>query len=178
MKKRQIKKNKGNKKIQIVKKRKNLDIFKLIVSIAIPLLAGFIGSMFTMSGISPWYSLLNKPLLNPPSWVFSPVWTSLFILMGISLYLIWSKNIDEKKKRIPLFFFTVQLFLNMLWSLLFFTLRNPLYAFVEILVLWLTILFMIMSFYKISKTAAYLQVPYLLWVSFAAYLNFMIALLN
>jgi tryptophan-rich sensory protein len=150
------------------------DIFKFIIAILIPQLAAGLGSIFTASSVSTWYLTLNKPSFNPPSWVFGPVWTALFILMGISLFLVWKKKVDKK----AMAFFGVQLGLNVLWSIFFFGLRNPALAFVEIIVLWSAILINIIYFYKISKPAAYLLVPYILWVSFAAVLNFTIFYLN
>ncbi len=134
--------------------------------------AGTIGSIFTFSAIPNWYAYLNKPFFNPPNWIFGPVWTTLYTLMGISVYLVW-----KKRKGIP-FWFWVQLVLNALWSILFFGLQNPILAFVGVIFLWLSIFLTITSFYRIHKTAAYLLVPYLLWVTFASLLNASIALLN
>lgn len=151
---------------------------KLCVSIGICLLAGFIGSIFTTPSIATWYETLNKPALNPPNWVFAPVWTTLFILMGISLFLIWQKGLKSKGVVFAIVLFVIQLLLNMKWSFLFFGMHSPLYAFVDIVVLWLMILWAIIAFSKISKLAGWLLLPYLLWVSFASYLNFMVYLLN
>ncbi|MFC1728524.1 TspO/MBR family protein [Nanoarchaeota archaeon] len=149
-------------------------IWKLIISIILPFLASAIGSLFTASSVSTWYVELNKPVFNPPSWVFGPVWTILYLLMGISLYLVWTNRYNK-----PAFIiFGVQLFLNMLWSILFFGLQNPLFAFIEIILLWIAILTTIIYFYKINKVSAYLLVPYILWVSFAAILNFALFILN
>jgi translocator protein len=153
-----------------------INYFKLITSIIICQLAGIIGSFFTVSSVSTWYLTLNKPFFNPPSWVFGPVWITLYFLMGISLYLIW--NNYNKDSKLAVTFFSIQLVLNSLWSILFFGLRNPLLAFIEIIVLWAFILLTIIYFYKKSKTAAYLLIPYILWVSFAAILNFAIYYLN
>ena len=134
--------------------------------------AGAIGSIFSFSAIENWYAYLNKPFFNPPNWIFGPVWTTLYILMGISAYLVW-----KKRKGIP-FWFWIQLVLNALWSILFFGLQSPILAFVGVIFLWLSIFLTITSFYRIHKTAAYLLVPYLLWVTFASLLNASIALLN
>ena len=151
-------------------------ILKIIISILIPFLASFIGGLFTSSSVSTWYVDLIKPSFNPPSWVFGPVWTILYLLMGVSLYLIW---IDKSKnKKIAFVAFGVQLFFNALWSILFFGLKNPLFAFIEIILLWTAILTTIIYFYRINKNAAYLLIPYILWVSFAAVLNFFIFYLN
>ncbi|MDO8741158.1 MAG: TspO/MBR family protein [Candidatus Woesearchaeota archaeon] len=152
--------------------------YKLIFSIIICQLAGLIGSFFTASSIGTWYAALQKPSFNPPNWIFGPVWVALFLLMGISLYLVWEKGIKAKGVKTALIFFGIQLLLNMLWSIIFFGLRSPLYASIEIIILWLAILFTIIKFYNISKPAAYLLVPYILWVSFAVVLNISIVLVN
>ncbi len=148
--------------------------FKLIIAVIICEAAGIIGSVFTMDGVRNWYPTLIKPDFNPPNWLFGPVWTTLFLLMGISLYLIW----QQKKNREALSVFGIQLFLNVMWSVLFFYLHQPLWAFMEIIVLWIFILLSIIYFYKISKPAAYLLIPYILWVSFAAFLNYTLYSLN
>lgn len=167
-------------------------IFQLIIAIVITNLAGIIGSLFTTPSIKGWYAGIVKPSLNPPNWIFGPVWTTLFILMGISLFLIWSaylKAVDgqEKKKiKIALIIFFIQLILNTLWSIIFFGstsltiggLNNIGIALVEIVILWLAILATIISFYRISKISAWLLVPYILWVTFASYLNYSIWILN
>ena len=160
-------------------KNKNLKkTILFIVSIAIPLLAGFIGSIATSSSVSSWYQTINKPGFNPPDSVFGPVWSTLFLLMGVSLYIIWSKGLKKKGVKKALGVFGIQLFLNITWSFMFFGLKSPLYGLIEIVVLWAAILYTIILFYKISKTAAYLLIPYILWVSFAAVLNLAIFLLN
>ncbi|MCR4335787.1 MAG: tryptophan-rich sensory protein [archaeon] len=151
---------------------------KLAISIVLSQLAGIIGSIFTVTSITTWYSFLNKPFFNPPSWVFGPVWITLYFLMGISFYLIWVGSADAKKKHKAMKIFGVQLFLNTLWSILFFGMHQPWLAFAEILLLLTAIILTIKTFYKINKTAAYLLAPYLLWVSFATILNLAIALLN
>jgi benzodiazapine receptor len=146
---------------------------KLIAAIIICQLAGIVGSFFTISSIPTWYAQLNKPTFNPPNWVFGPAWVVLFLLMGISLYLIWTRGVKG-----VVTVFGIQLFLNIIWSILFFGLRSPFLAFIEIIALWIMILFTIILSYKVSRAAAYLMVPYLLWVSFAAVLNFYILSLN
>ena len=155
-----------------------IDFLKLVISIFLPLIAGFIGSVFTTSSITTWYAALNKPSFNPPNWIFGPVWTILYLLMGISLYLIWSKGIKKRSSKTALVVFLIQLALNSLWSILFFGLKSPFLAFIEIIILWFMILATIINFYRISKIASYLLIPYLLWVSFAFVLNFSIVLLN
>lgn len=154
------------------------NFFKLAIAIIVSQLAGVIGSVFTVSSIPTWYATLQKPSFNPPNWIFAPVWTLLFLLMGISLYLIWSRGFKNKETKIALFIFGSQLILNILWSIIFFGLHNPFWAFIEISILWLAILLTTISFYKISKTAAYLLLPYILWVSLAAVLNFSILIIN
>ncbi len=155
-----------------------INYWKLIPSIIICQLAGIIGSIFTVSSVSTWYLTLNKPFFNPPSWVFGPVWIMLYFLMGISLYIVWNKGIGSKESKIAISVFGVQLILNALWSIIFFGLRLPLFAFIEIIFMWLAIIATIVYFYRISKVASYLLIPYILWVSFAAILNFAIYYLN
>ena len=150
---------------------------KLIGCILLCLLAGALGSAFTETSEGSWYTELTKPSFNPPNWVFAPVWTTLYILMGISLYLLW-EEISSKWAVHAIAFFLLQLFLNFLWSFLFFGLHSPLYAFVEIVFLWLAILATIILAYRVTPKSAYLLVPYLLWVSFAAFLNYSILVLN
>lgn len=144
---------------------------KLIFSIGLCLGIGVLGSFFTVSSIPDWYATLEKPFFSPPNWLFGPVWTILYIMMGISLYLIWTK------KKVPSIFW-VQLTLNAAWSIIFFGLRNPALALVDIISLWIAIILTIKSFYKLNKLSAYLLYPYIAWVSFAVLLNFFIVLLN
>lgn len=151
---------------------------KFIIAIVVSELAGIIGSFFTTPAINGWYSTLVKPALNPPSWVFGPVWTTLFALMGIAAFLIWKKGLEQKRVKIALGIFLGQLVLNTLWSIIFFGLKSPGAAFIEITFLWLAILATIIAFAKLSKPAAWLLAPYILWVSFAAYLNYSIWMLN
>ncbi|NCO97277.1 MAG: TspO protein [Candidatus Aenigmarchaeota archaeon CG_4_10_14_0_8_um_filter_37_24] len=151
---------------------------KLVFSILVCQVAGLLGSVFTSSSIPTWYATLRKPWFNPPNWLFAPVWTLLFLMMGISLYLVLTKSFREKKVKSGLLFFGVQLALNILWSFLFFYLKNPLFGFIEILVLWVAILLTILKFWKIDRKAAYLLLPYIFWVSFATVLNLSIYVLN
>jgi tryptophan-rich sensory protein len=153
-------------------------IGKFIVSILVCQLAGIIGSFFTAPAIPTWYAELKKPDFVPPSWVFAPAWIFLFFLMGISLYLIWSKDLEKKEVRTSLFVFFIQLIFNILWSFLFFGLRSPLFGLYDIIILWFAIFVTILSFYRVSKWAAFLLIPYILWVSFATLLNFSIWQLN
>lgn len=150
----------------------------LVSSLIICQLAGILGSLFTTPYIPTWYASLTKPSFNPPNWLFSPVWITLFVLMGISLYFLWEKSLRERKVKIALIFFSIQLVLNILWSILFFGFKSPFSAFIEIVFLWVAILLTILLSLKVSKIAAALLVPYILWVSFAAVLNFFIWNLN
>jgi tryptophan-rich sensory protein len=152
-------------------------IYKLIIALLIPLTAGGIGSFFTASSVRDWYLTLEKPMLNPPSWVFGPVWTALFLLMGYALYLVWTDE-SGKRKRLAYWVFGIQVALNLLWSIIFFGLQSPGGALIEIVFLWLAILATIILFAKFSRLAAWLLVPYILWVSFASYLNYSIWMLN
>lgn len=151
---------------------------KLLTAILICQGVGFLGAFFTMPSIPTWYKSLNKPSFSPPNWIFAPVWTLLFLLMAISAYLVWNKDLKKARIREALVVFVFQLLLNFFWSIYFFGLHEPYLAFLEILALWLAILLTIMKFYKISKPASYLLIPYILWVSFAAILNLSIVLLN
>ena len=158
---------------------------KLVLSIGVAQLAGIIGSVFTVSSVSTWYAVLEKPSLNPPAGVFGPVWTTLFVLMGIALFLVWKQypKIRTNSRilkvwKIAIVMFFVQLVLNTGWSILFFGLKNPGLALIEIIILWLAIVVTMVWFYKISKPAAYLLAPYIAWVSFAVYLNYAIWTLN
>jgi benzodiazapine receptor len=159
------------------KKTRN-GIFQLVISLIVCQFAGFIGSVFTMPAIPTWYVSLNKPPFTPPNWLFSPVWIFLFVLMGISAFLVWSKGFGDKRVRIALSIFAVQLILNILWSAVFFGFRSPLAGLIEIAILWIAIWLTILNFFKVSKTAGLLLMPYILWVSFAAVLNFFIWRLN
>lgn len=140
--------------------------------------AGIIGSIFTAPSIRGWYDTLIRPDIAPPNWVFGPVWTTLFALMGIAAFLVWKRGLEHRNVKIALGIFAVQLVLNTLWSIIFFGLRSPGGALIEIVFLWFAILVTIVVFSKISRAAAWLLVPYIAWVSFAAYLNFSIWMLN
>lgn len=154
------------------------DTFKLIVAIGVCELAGIIGSVFTTPSIAGWYAELAKPELAPPNWVFAPVWTTLFALMGIAAFLVWKKGLERRDVKIALGIFAGQLVLNTFWSIIFFGLHSPGGALFEMIFLWLAILATIIAFAKISRPAAWLLVPYILWVSFAMYLNYSIWILN
>ncbi|KKU12297.1 MAG: TspO and MBR like protein [Candidatus Woesebacteria bacterium GW2011_GWA1_45_8] len=147
----------------------------LVVSIVFAYAVAFLGSLVTTPSIGNWYSSLNKPSFNPPNYLFGPVWTILFTLMAISAYLVWKK---KKKITAELKIYAVQLGLNFLWSYLFFGLHRPDLALFEIMLLWVYIALTIVRFYKVDKLAGYLLIPYILWVGFAAFLNYSIVTLN
>jgi tryptophan-rich sensory protein len=180
---------------------KYINIIKLLTSIIICELAGVLGSIFTIPKIGAWYKTLNKPNFNPPNWIFGPVWTTLFLLMGVSLYLVWIKKWEPKNKIFSsgkkawnawsekffsgeweklniILIFVFQLILNILWSVIFFGMQSPGAAFFVLLMLWFAILYTIINFYRVSKIAAYLLLPYILWVSFAGILNCFLWILN
>jgi tryptophan-rich sensory protein len=156
---------------------KIVDILKLVASLILCQLAGLLGSLFTTPAIPTWYQTLNKPSFNPPNWIFSPVWISLFILMGISLFMVWRRQ-DHPQVKTALIFFFVQLSLNVFWSVAFFGLKLPLLGLIDIILLWIAILLTIQNFLKVSKIGGLLLLPYLIWVSFAALLNFFLWILN
>ena len=151
---------------------------KLTIAVITCELAGVIGSLFTISAIPTWYATLAKPALNPPSWIFGPVWTTLYLLMGIAAFLVWRKGLDRKDVRKALGVFLIQLALNAIWSIIFFGLHSPFAALIDIVLMWLAIVWTMTLFYRISKPATWLLVPYILWVSFATYLNYSIWILN
>ncbi len=149
---------------------------KLVISVAVCEFAGIAGSFFTVSSIPTWYAALNKPALNPPAWLFGPVWVTLYALLGVSLWLVWKSNSKTKSRAIWLF--AIQLALNAIWTPIFFGAHSTGNALAIIILLWAAIVLTILVFKKISKTAAWLLVPYIAWVSFAVYLNFAIWRLN
>lgn len=158
---------------------------KFIISLFIPLLAGYAGSLFTSKNIDTWYTYLNKPSFTPPNWVFSPVWTLLFILMSIAFYIIWIKY-DERKTNgrntsdpsIAMKLYFVQLGLNILWSIIFFGMRDPRSAFIVIFFLLVVLLVTVGKFYDVSKKTIFILLPYLIWIFFALLLNVHIVILN
>lgn len=177
------------------------NILKFVISIILCQLAGLAGSIFTMPAIGTWYATLNKPSFTPPGSFIGLVWTILFFLMGISLYLVWSKNwqialpaegqpkkawnrFSQKlwfgawREENVILIFILQLVLNILWSVIFFGLKLPGLAFFELLMLWFAIFYTIVNFYRISKPASLLLLPYIAWVSFAGFLNFLLWRMN
>lgn len=156
---------------------KKNQIFTLILCLAIPLLAWVIGSWFTTPAIGEWYAMLIKPEFVAPNRAFAPVWTVLFILMWVSLFLVAKDGIQEKDKP-TMRYFLIQLFLNILWSILFFYIQSPLLAFIEIIILWVFVLVTAYEFGKINKRAWWLFLPYILRVIFAGFLNYYVMILN
>ncbi len=151
---------------------------KLAIALILPQLAGGLGAIFTKETVSTWYQQLIKPSLNPPSWVFAPVWSTLFLLLGLAFYLVWVSPDNTPKRKTALFLFCVHLGVNTLWSFLFFGLRSPFWAFIDILVLWGMITLLVRIFWCVDPRAGIMLIPYLLWVSFASLLNYKIWRLN
>jgi translocator protein len=156
---------------------KTIDIVKLLVSLAVPLLAGFGSTVFTINSIPTWYASLNKPWFSPPNVVFAPVWTTLYILMGLALFLIW-RSPRNRTRDWGIALFAAQLAVNVIWTFAFFGLQNTLYGLLSIIPLWILIAATIYQFYKVEKWASYLLVPYIAWVSIATALNASVYLLN
>jgi benzodiazapine receptor len=154
------------------------DIVSLVVAIVIPLVVGGLGGAVTAPSIATWYQGLNKPAWNPPNWVFGPVWTLLYILMGVAAWLVWRQGWGNPQVQVALAIFGIQLLLNLFWSLIFFGLRSPGWAVLEIVVLWGFILATAVQFYRLETIAGLLLIPYQLWVTFAAALNVAVWQLN
>lgn len=148
-----------------------------IISLLIPLLIGGISGFISRNSMET-FTLLNKPPLSPPGWLFPIVWTILYILMGVASYIVLVSNASTESKSTALKVYFLQLVVNFFWSLIFFNLEQYLFAFIWLIFLWVLIIITIILFYNISKTAAYLLIPYLLWVTFAGYLNLAIYLIN
>ncbi len=154
------------------------NVWKFIISISIPVILGSVSGLFNVSAIDGWYQTINKPSWNPPNWIFGPVWTTLYVLMGIALYLVWKAEASMILKKTAISLFAVQLLLNFFWSFIFFNQQEIGWALVEIIAMWVFILLTIFAFANVSKTAAWLLVPYISWVSFATILNYTIWKLN
>jgi translocator protein len=150
---------------------------RLVISLALCQAPGIIGAFFTSAAIPTWYAELVKPSFNPPNWLFGPVWTLLYLLMGCSLYLLWNADKSRDRDR-ALILFVAQLILNALWSIIFFGLKMLLFAFVEIVMLWALIVATIYYSYRVDRRSAYTLLPYIAWVSFAAILNLSLFMLN
>ena len=152
-------------------------IFKLLASLALPLGLGALAGLFTAEAVPEWYETLNRPSFNPPNWLFGPVWTILYILLGISLFLIWKQS-ASKKRNLAIFVFLLQMALNFAWSFIFFSFNMIGFALIEIILLWISIIIMLVLFYKIKPVASFINIPYLIWVTFATILNASYYILN
>lgn len=159
-------------------RRERKTMLRIAVAVAVCLLVGALSGFATQSSVDTWYSTLNKPSFNPPNWIFAPVWTVLYILMGVAAGVVWGYGYYHKRVKTALYFFGFQLLLNASWSIVFFGLQLPLPALVILLILLILIVMTIRRFYIVNRTAAYLMIPYLLWVLFAGILNFKIVQLN
>ncbi len=151
---------------------------KLAAAILFCLIVGSLGSLVTITGPGSWYATLQKPFFAPPNWVFAPVWITLFILIGIALYLVWQCGTENREVKIALGIFGVQFFLNVIWSVLFFGLKSPLFGFIDIILLWVMIALTIWTFYHLKRSAAYFLIPYLAWVTLASALNGAVYFMN
>lgn len=157
---------------------KHLSLVRLATAVVACELIGGSGAFFTAAAIPTWYATLARPAFAPPNWIFGPVWSTLFLLMGVAAWLVWERGWQRREVRVALGMFAAQFALNILWSALFFGLHNPGAAFAEIVVLWCAIVAAIVTFGRVSRPAVWLLAPYLAWVTFAAYLNLMLWLLN
>ncbi len=154
-------------------------VWKLLISVAIPLMVGGIAGFFTADTVNAgWFTTLKKPSFNPPNWLFAPVWTLLYIMMGVAFYLIWNSHAKLEKRYTGYIYYWVQLLLNFLWTFIFFVAEKPGLALADIALLFVMVAGTIMNFRKISKPAAWLLVPYICWIAFATALNFEIYRLN
>jgi len=158
--------------------KKETQVIPFIISLAITFTIGFVASLFTRPQIAGWYALLQKPSFNPPAWLFAPVWSTLYVLIAIAAYMVWQKRDLTPAYKTTATIYIIQLLLNFFWSIIFFGMHQILGALIIITLLWISIILNIIWFGKFSKLAAWLLVPYLLWVSFAGMLNLNIYLLN
>ncbi len=154
------------------------NVWKFVISVSVPVILGGVSGLFNVSAIDGWYQTINKPSWNPPSWIFGPVWTTLYVMMGIALYLVWKAEASSILKKTAITLFVIQFILNFFWSFIFFYQQEMGWALVEIIVMWVFILLTIFAFANVSKTAAWLLVPYICWVSFATILNYTLWHLN
>jgi tryptophan-rich sensory protein len=153
------------------------NVLGLAISLGACFLVAGLGGLATTSSVNDWYLTLKRPEWNPPGWIFGPVWTTLYFMMGIAAWLVW-KNSPPEKSRLPIAIFGFHLLLNLFWSILFFGMREVGWAAVEIVILWLFIVLVLLQFMRLDRLAGWLLVPYLLWVSFASFLNYTIWSLN
>lgn len=154
------------------------NIITFLICLAIPLLIGFIGSQFTMESVKTWYTTINKPSFNPPNWVFAPVWTTLYILMGVASFRVWQKRKSAEWFHWAVIIYLVQLAFNLMWSFIFFELHQIGFALIEIILLLMLIVINAFIFYRFDRLTAWLFLPYFVWVSFATYLTYSIFTLN
>ncbi len=157
---------------------KTSSFWKLIIAIVICETTGIISGLISQVGMDRWFMTIDKPSWNPPAYLFGPVWTSLYLLMGISLWLIWDSNVLPKIKTKAIAIFSLQLFLNFCWSIIFFRFHSPVLALIDIILMVITIVITIILFNPISRVASWLLIPYLFWVCFATFLNYAIWSLN
>ena len=155
-----------------------MKIIQAVSSIVIAQMAGVVGSFCTFNNVATWYSTLSRPSWNPPSWIFGPVWLTLYAVIGYSAFLVWEKRKEDARAVFALWIYGVHLVLNAAWSIIFFGLQSPRAAFFEILILDVLIVFVTILFWRISRTAGILLLPYMAWVFFATYLNYTIWMLN
>jgi tryptophan-rich sensory protein len=171
-------KQKTARRKKVSEKKSSIAWFPLLGWIALCEAAGIVGSFFTVSAIPTWYATLARPSFSPPNWVFGPVWTVLYMLMGIAVYRVWRLGMHKPAVKTAVSLFIVHLFFNAIWSILFFGAKNIPLAFVDITVIWVTLIYIIFRFEKLDRASAYLLLPYLAWISFATVLNYNYWLLN
>lgn len=157
---------------------KPVNIIKLVVSCAVPFLTGLMGEPFVTEVRDHWYANLHKPFFNPPDWIFAPVWMTLYVMMGVSSFLIWQKDLEDKPVRVAIAWYIIQIILNAIWTPLFFGMQSPLLGLFDVILLLAAIIVTTVLFFKISRPAGLLLVPYLAWVAFATVLNSSLYLLN
>ena len=153
-------------------------VLRFIISIIICQSAGIFGSLFTFEAVPDWYITLEKPFFAPPNWIFGPVWIILYYLMGVSLYIVWKDKLESKTRNIFFIVFGIQLILNAFWSFLFFGLRSPLLGLIDVLILDAMVAVTIIYAKRVSKYAAMLLIPYMVWIIIASVLNYAILVLN
>jgi translocator protein len=151
---------------------------KLAAAILFCVIVGSLGSVVTITGPGSWYATLQKPFFTPPNWLFAPMWITLFVLMGIALYLVWEADTERREVQIAIGIFGMQFALNAIWSFLFFGLRSPILGLADIVLLWVMIAATIGAFYRVNKNAAYLLIPYIAWVTLASALNGAVYFMN
>lgn len=154
------------------------NIITLLICVAVCIGAGLIGSIFTRESVSEWYTYLQKPAFTPPGWLFAPVWSLLYILMGIAVFMVWRQGWKQVQVKRGIIIFIMQLLLNVTWSFAFFGLKSPISGLIIIIPLWIAILLTIINFYTVHRAASFLLFPYIIWVSFAIVLNLSIYLMN